>query len=152
MQLRFCGVWSPRWAADVSGFGTHTWRYEDADQMFAVAAVIYLVAYQILQILDTSLTISRPEHFHNGQPYVNPSAPNSRDTTPELDASGDANSSPPKAVNTEEEEIVEGITTASKRWRGPKRPHGQSSAIELRLVGAVLIAFKLIYGLDGTPR
>lgn len=130
----------------------HIWRCEDADQMFAVAAVVYLVAYQILQILDISLTISRPEHFHNGQPYVNPSAPNSRDTTPELDVSGDAKSGPPKLVNTEDEEIVDGITTSSKRWRGPKRSQGQSSAIELRLVGAILIAFKLIYGLDGTSR
>lgn len=118
-----------------------------------LVAVIYLVAYQILQILDISLTISRPEHFHDGRPHV--SASNSRASTPAAEpiADGDLKGESVKPARiTEDEQAVEAVIKSGKKWRGPKRPQGASGVIELRLVAAVLITFKLIYGLDGVPR
>jgi hypothetical protein len=128
--------------------------FGDTDQTLAATAVIYLVAYQILQILDMSLTISRPEQFHDGRSYVDPSAPNSRGASPNSESAtkGDPKGETSIPMDVADEQVVEGPTKSSKNWRGPKRGQGQSSAIELRLVGAVLIALKLIYGLDGTPR
>lgn len=113
------------------------------------------MAYQILQILDMSLTISRPERYHDGRPRRSPSAPNSRDSTPDIvipvNDNSKLESSEPSQI-TKDEQAVEATIKTGKNWRGPKRPHGTSGAIELRLVAAVLIAFKLLYGLDGFER
>jgi len=52
----------------------------------------------------------------------------------------------------DEEPAFDPTTRRRKNWRGPKRGHGQSLVIEARMMAAVVIAFKLVYGLDGIER
>jgi hypothetical protein len=119
-------------------------------------AVIYITAYYILQTSKMSLTISRPAHYvrhEQGEKASNKEEERSR--TPEEQ----------DGVTTDTEGFVtetDGFTTenesghrekvGAKRWRGPKRRDGMANLVEVRLLGAVIVAFKLIYGLDEIER
>lgn len=87
-----------------------------------------------------SLTVSRPRQYADGKDRsADASTRHAQDEARRDDDDALTQQDP-------EDEPVK------KNWRGPKRRSGMSMPVELRLVGAIVIAFKLIYGLDGTPR